>query len=135
MPYQELADTVLLLHFGIVLFVVLGVPIIFLGNRVGWFWVNNLWWRLVHLMTIAIVVLQVWLGRYCSLTLLESSLREKAGQTGYEGSFIEHGVQRVLYVDAPMWVFAVVYTVFALLVAWTWWRFPPRMGRGKKGGA
>lgn len=131
MPYQELADIVLLLHFGIVLFVVLGLPVILLGNRVGWFWVNNLWWRLAHLITIAVVVLQVWLGRYCSLTLLESTLREQAGQDGYERSFIEHWIQRILYFDVSMWVFAVLYTVFALLVIWAWWRFPPRMGRGK----
>ncbi len=135
MLYQLFADMILLLHFGIVLFVVLGLPIILLGNRVGWFWVNNRWWRLAHLMTIAVVVLQAWLGRYCSLTTFESTLRAQAGQVGYERSFIEHWVQRILYVDAPMWVFTVVYTVFALLVAWAWWRFPPRMGRGKKGGA
>jgi len=131
LPYQPLADIVLLLHFGIVIFVVLGLPIILIGNRVGWRWVNNLWWRLAHLATIGVVVLQAWLGRYCSLTKLESSLREQAGQVGYEQSFIEHWVQRLLYFEAPMWGFAVVYTGFALLVAWAWWRFPPRVGKGK----
>jgi len=132
LPYQTLADTVLVIHFGIVIFVVLGLPIILVGNRVGWRWVNNLWWRLAHLATIGVVVLQAWLGRYCSLTKLESSLREQAGQVGYERSFIEHWVQRLLYFDAPMWGFAVVYTGFALLVAWAWWCFPPRaVGKGK----
>jgi len=111
--------------------VVLGLPVILVGNRVGWRWVNNLWWRLTHLSTIVVVVLQAWLGRYCSLTKLESSLREEAGQIGYERSFIEYWVQRLLYFDAPMWVFTVVYTGFALLVGWAWWRFPPRLGKGK----
>ena len=131
MPYQALADTVLLIHFGIVIFVVLGLPAILIGNRSGWRWVNSLWWRLAHLATIVIVVLQAWLGRYCSLTKLETYLREQAGQGGYERSFIEHWVQRILYVDAPMWLFAVVYSGFALLVGWAWWRFPPRLGKGK----
>jgi hypothetical protein len=133
LPYQALADTVLLIHFGIVIFVVLGLPAILIGNRSGWRWVNSLWWRLAHLVTIVIVVLQAWLGRYCSLTKLETFLREQTGQGGYERSFIEHWVQRILYVDAPMWLFAVVYTGFALLVGWAWWRFPPRLGRGRNG--
>ncbi|MFO7766509.1 MAG: DUF2784 domain-containing protein [Pelovirga sp.] len=135
MSYQTLADIVLLLHLGVVLFVVLGLPMILVGNKVGWHWVNNLWWRLAHLATIVIVVLQAWLGRYCSLTMLESSLREEAGEVGYQRRFIEHWVQRVLYIDAPMWFFAVVYTGFALLVGWAWWRFPARLGRGKNRGA
>ncbi|MBD1399946.1 DUF2784 domain-containing protein [Pelovirga terrestris] len=131
MPYQALADTVLLLHFGIVIFVVLGLPAVLVGNRNGWRWVNSLWWRLAHLGTIVIVVLQAWLGRYCSLTRLESFLREQAGQVGYQRSFIEHWVQHLLYFDAPIWGFAVVYTGFALLVGWAWWRFPPRLGKDK----
>lgn len=135
MPYQTLADTVLLLHFGVVIFVVLGLPVILVGNRFGWPWVNNLWWRLAHLGTIVVVVLQAWLGRYCSLTQLESSLREQAGQVGYERSFIEHWVQRILYFDVPMWGFTLAYTVFALLVVWAWWRFPPRVGKGKNSAA
>ncbi|MFN3913854.1 MAG: DUF2784 domain-containing protein [Aquabacterium sp.] len=69
---------------------------------------------------------QAWLGQYCFLTHWESSLRIKAGQTGYEVSFIEHWVQRVLYFDAPLWVFACLYSVFGALVAWAWWRYPPR---------
>lgn len=126
MPYQFLADTILLLHFGIVLFVILGLPVILAGNRFGWSWVNSLWWRLAHLAAIGVVILQAWLGQYCALTEIESTLRQHAGQTGYERSFIEHWVQRVLYYEMPMGVFTVVYTCFGLLVAWAWWRFPPR---------
>jgi len=32
----------------------------------------------------------------------------------------------VLYFDAPLWVFACLYSVFGALVAWAWWRYPPR---------
>ncbi len=128
LPYQALADAILLFHLTIVLFVILGLPVIVLGNKAGWRWVNSLPWRIAHLLAIAIVVLQAWLGQYCALTMLESYLRKQAGQTGYETSFIEYWVQRILYYDAPLWIFAVVYTGFALLVAWAWWRYPP--GRG-----
>lgn len=128
MPYQALADAVLLLHFGIVLFVVLGLPAIIIGNKAGWSWANNLWWRLAHLVAIGVVALQAWLGQYCPLTILESSLREQAGRSGYAASFIEHWVQRVLYYQAPLWVFAIIYTAFGLLVVWAWWRYPPQKG-------
>lgn len=129
MPYQLLADAVLLLHLGIVLFVVLGLPAILLGNRLGWAWVNRLGWRLLHLLAIGVVALQAWLGRYCPLTILESWLREQAGQAAYAGSFMQHWIERLLYHEAPLWVFAVLYTLFALAVLWAWWRHPPRTDR------
>jgi hypothetical protein len=128
-PYQALANAVLVLHFAIVIFVVLGLPAILVGNRRGWSWANDLWWRSAHLLAIAIVVLQSWLGQYCGLTVLESSLRERVGQTGYERSFIEHWVQELLYYEGPLWVFALVYTVFGACVGWAWWRHPPRLRR------
>jgi hypothetical protein len=126
MPYQLLADVVLLTHVAVVLFVVLGLPAIVVGNRLGWHWSNWPVWRYLHLAAIAVVVAQAWLGQYCFLTHWETHLRIKAGQTGYEVSFIEHWVQRVLYFDAPLWVFACLYSMFGALVAWAWWRYPPR---------
>lgn len=50
--------------------------------------------------------------------MLESSLRTNAGQVGYERSFIEYWVQRLLYNEGPLWVFALAYTVFDAVVAW-----------------
>lgn len=129
--YQTFADAVLLLHFGFVLFVVLGLPLIVIGGKAGWSWTNAFRWRLAHLLAIGVVALQAWLGRYCPLTILESWLREQAGQAAYSASFVEHWVQRVLYYEAPLWVFAVAYTVFGILVAWAWWRYPPLLRRGK----
>ncbi len=125
LPYQAFADAVLIGHFSIVLFVVLGLPAIVLGNQLGWRWVNRRGWRLAHLVAIATVALQAWLGRYCPLTLWENALREKAGQAPYQSSFIQHWVGQIVYHDAPLWVFALLYTGFALMVAWAWWRYPP----------
>jgi hypothetical protein len=125
LSYQALADAVLVLHFGIVLFVVLGLPAILIGNRLGWVWVNRLGWRAAHLAAIGVVILQAWLGQSCVLTDLESSLRIQAGQAGYRDSFIAYWLQRVLYYQAPMWVVALAYAAFGLLVAWAWWRYPP----------
>lgn len=124
--YQWLADAVLVLHFGVVLFVVGGLACILAGNLRAWRWVNGGWFRAAHLAAIGFVVVQAWLGQTCPLTTLESWLRRQAGGTGYTQSFVEHWVQRVMYHDAPAWVFGLAYTAFGLVVAWAWWRFPPR---------
>ena len=126
MSYEVLADAVLVLHFGIVAFIVGGLAIVVLGNRLGWRWVNDWWFRLVHLGAIVFVVAQTWLGQLCPLTILESWLRAQAGESGYGTSFIEHWIQSLIFYDAPFWVFTVAYTAFGLLVAAAWWYFPPR---------
>lgn len=126
LTYPLLADAVLLLHFAVVVFVVGGLVAVLVGNLRGWAWVNTLAFRLAHLAAIGFVVVQAWLGKLCPLTVLEGWLREQGGQQAYAASFIEHWVQRVLYHDAPFWVFTLVYTAFGLLVIGAWFLFPPR---------
>ncbi len=123
--WQWLADLVLAVHVAIVLFVILGVVLIVLGNVWGWRWVNRLWFRLAHLATILVVVAEAWLGLVCPLTTLEMWLREQAGSRIYAGSFIQYWLQRLLYYQAPDWVFILLYSLFALLVLAVWWRYPP----------
>lgn len=129
LPYGPLADAVLALHVGVVLFVVGGFGLIVLGNVRGWRWVNALRFRIVHLAAIGIVVTEAWFGVACPLTALETWLRTRAQATTYTGGFIEHWLSRLLYHDAPAWVFTAAYSLFALAVAAAWWRFPPRRSR------
>lgn len=124
--YPLLADLVLTLHVGVVVFVVGGLVLVVAGNLRGWRWVNALWFRLAHLGAIGFVVAQSWLGLICPLTTLEMWLRAKAHGMTYSGSFIEHWLQRVLFYEAPWWVFAIGYTLFGLLVLASWVCFPPR---------
>jgi len=126
LPYQLFADAVLALHFTLVAFVVSGLVLILVGNLRGWRWVNGWWFRIAHLAAIGVVVAQAWLGATCPLTTLEMWLRAQAGLGTYRESFIEHWLQRLIYYEAPLWVFTGVYTLFGLLVAATWWRFPPK---------
>lgn len=127
-PYRLLAELVLALHVAIVAFVVGGLVVVIAGNLLRWQWVNAWWFRLTHLGAIGIVVAESWLGIVCPLTSLEVWLRAQARQGTYTGGFIEHWLQRVLYYDAPAWVFTAVYSLFGLGVLATWWFFPPRRG-------
>ncbi len=126
--FRLLADAVLVLHVALVLFVVAGLAVIVVGNRLRWDWVNRPSFRLAHLATIVVVAAQAWLGVVCPLTTLEMGLRVRAGAATYEGSFIAHWLHALLYWEAPPWVFVVAYSTFALAVLAVWWRFPPRTG-------
>ena len=123
--FQLLANGVLALHLAVVLFVVGGLLVVIAGNLRRWHWVNALWFRLAHLAAIAFVVAQAWLGQVCPLTTLEMWLRARGGVSTYGGGFIEYWMQRLLYYDAPDWVFVAVYSLFGLLVLASWFYYPP----------
>ncbi|MEE4280509.1 MAG: DUF2784 domain-containing protein [Pseudomonadales bacterium] len=120
-----LADLILLLHAGIVAFVLLGQLAILVGWFRHWRWVRWFWLRLLHLGTIVFVIIQTWLGQLCPLTIWEQQLRTAAGEHMYAQSFIEYWLSRVLFYDLPWWVFVTAYTLFGALVLVTWWRLPP----------
>lgn len=124
--YRLLADAVLVLHTAVVVFVVGGLVVIIVGNFRNWRWVNAFRFRIAHLTAVVIVVAQAWLGAICPLTTIEMWLRVRAGEAAYEGGFIAHWLQRLLYYEAASWVFALAYTLFGLLVVISWRYFPPR---------
>ncbi len=121
-----LADLVLVVHVGIVAFVVLGQLLFVLGGVLQWAWVRSLWVRLAHLLLLMFVIVQSWMGATCPLTIWEHLLRRQAGQTAYGESFIEHWLSRLIFFSAPAWVFVVAYSLFGVLVLLTWWWIPPR---------
>ncbi len=127
--YQLLADTVLILHFAVVLFVIGGLVLILIGNRFMWPWVNKLWFRVAHLASITVVVTETWLGLTCPLTTLESLFRIKTGSLIYGESFIEYWLHYLIFYEAPPWIFMVTYTVFGILVVAVWWHFPPKLSK------
>lgn len=87
MTYRTLADLVLVVHLGFVLFVVLGGLVVVKWPRVAWLHVPAAIWG----------VLIEYSGWICPLTPLENSLRVRGGVAGYSGGFIEHYIQPVLY--------------------------------------
>lgn len=121
-----LADALLTLHVGVVLFVVGLLPLILLGGVLGWRWVHSFGLRLTHLALMVFIAAQAWLGQLCPLTIWEQDLRRRAGETAYRESFIEHWLSRLLYWEAPWWAFVAAYTGFAVLVAAAWRWVRPR---------
>jgi hypothetical protein len=120
-----LADLVVVVHAGYVLFVVVGLLATLLGAWRGWPWVRNRTFRYVHLAMIGVVVAESWVGITCPLTIWEQWLRQQAGEATYRGDFIANVVHELLFIDAPAWVFTITYTLFGLLVVLTFVLVPP----------
>jgi hypothetical protein len=118
--YGLLADTILVIHFAFVVFVVFGFFLILLGLLVGWSWVHNRKFRIAHLAAIGFVVLQGWLGKLCPLTVWENQFRRLAGQSSYTQTFVEHWLHELLFYDAAPWIFTTIYTCFGVLVVLVW---------------
>ena len=114
--YHNLANAVLLVHILFVAFVIFGLVFTLWGGYRHWAWIKNTWFRTIHLACIGVVVAQAWAGIICPLTTLEMWLREKAGEANYAGGFIQYWLQRILFFDAPLWVFTLVYSLIAVLV-------------------
>jgi Protein of Unknown function (DUF2784) len=121
-----LADLILLFHFSYVLFVVLGLGVIWIGFFLGWAFVRNFWFRLAHLLAIGYVVAESFGGVICPLTLWENELRVKAGGGVYLGTFMEHWVHQIMYYDASPETFTAIYFIFFGAVLLSLWVVKPQ---------
>lgn len=121
-----LADAILILHTGIVFFIIGGLIFIWVGYFRGWEFIRNPWFRLSHLLAIGFVSVQTLLGAHCPLTIWENYLRTKGGAlTQYEGTFIGHWLEKFLFYDLALQTFAVIYAGFFLFVIFTWFWVKP----------
>ena len=123
--YLFVADLVLFSHLLFVTFVVFGLILVLIGSVLAWSWVRNRLFRMLHLLAIGVVTIQAWFGIICPLTTLENWLREQAGDVTYGGTFVSHWMQKLLYYQAPDWVFMVGYSAFGALVAASWYFVRP----------
>jgi hypothetical protein len=130
--YLVLADALLVLHFRFVAFVVIGFVLIWIGWWRRWTWVRNLPFRMLHLAAVGVVAAESLLGYVCPLTTWEDRLRLLAGdERRYVGSFVQHWLHRLMFFDAEERIFTMVYIVFFLLVALSYWVVrPQRRARG-----
>jgi len=122
-----IADVVLIVHFLIAAFIVSGLVLVWIGGPLGWGWVRNPWFRYVHLAAIGFVALEALLGVMCPLTVLEDMLRGSMPLDSFAGRW----VHRLLYYQAPEWVFTAAYVAWTLATLLTLRWVPPRRARGK----
>jgi len=110
--YGVLADLVLVAHLTFILFVLAGGLLALRWKRALWF----------HLPAAVWGVLIEVAGWICPLTPLENWLRSRAGEHGYEGTFVENYLLPVVYPegltrDVQLVLGGVVLTVNAIVYA------------------
>ena len=87
MAYRAAADAILVSHLAFVLFVVFGALLLLRWPRLAW----------LHIPAVVWAAFIEFSGTICPLTPLEVALRQRAGQAGYGGGFIDHYVVSLLY--------------------------------------
>ena len=117
-----LGQLILSVHLAVIAFNIAGLVVIPLGAALGWRWVRIFWWRLAHLLSLAVVAGQAALGRACFLTDWQDGLTGG----GAHDPLIMRWVNSVIYWPLPMWAFTAGYpAVFGYVIA-LWVFVPPR---------
>lgn len=124
-----MADTILVVHFLIAAFIVLGLVAVWIGAALGWPWVRNPWFRWLHLGAIAFVAAEAVLGIACPLTVWEDMLRGGRSLDGGAESFVARWVRWLLFYEAPEWVFTACYIAWTAATLVTLRLIPPRPKR------
>lgn len=133
MPWPRiLADLIVVIHAAFVMFVVLGLAAILAGMALRWEWVRNPAFRIAHLSAIGFVVAEALTGVACPLTVWEDRLRRMSGQAGYAGDFLGYWAHRLIFFDAPSWVFTLIYCLFGGAVLATFLFAPPHRRRRRE---
>jgi hypothetical protein len=123
MNYRLLADAVLVVHLCFVVFVALGGVAVLKWPRLMWLHVPAALWG-------AMIEFGGWI---CPLTPLENSLRERGGQAGYSGGFIDHYITAAIYPDgltrSMQIALGIGVVAINAYVYWTIWRKRARSAR------
>lgn len=120
MLFRVLADGVLVVHLAFVLFVALGGFLVLRWPSVAWPHVPAACWGTYIEFS----------GRICPLTPLENTFRERGGEAGYSGGFIDHYITALIYPDgltrtAQMVIGTAVVVLNVGLYAWAYWKRKP----------
>ncbi len=100
-----LADLVVVLHLGFILFAIGGGFLALRWPRAAWF----------HIPVLAWAALIEFMGWVCPLTPLENWLGAQGGRAGYERGFIEHYLVPIVY--PPGLTLEVQWALAVLLLA------------------
>jgi hypothetical protein len=117
MWHSWLADLILCLHAGFVLFVIFGGLLVLRWRWIAW----------LHLPAAAWGATVEFSGWVCPLTPLENWLRQQAGETGYRSDFVDYYLLPVLYPDdltrdVQLMLGTAVLAINVSVYGWLWRR-------------
>jgi len=132
-PYLFLADGILLIHFALVVFVVLGFIFIWIGHLAKWKFVRNAKFRICHTLVMGIVLCESLFGIICPLTEWENALRIKGGEgLAYATGFVQKWIQKIMFYDFSETTFLILYLLFFAFILVTFWLIPPDLKKNAK---
>ena len=105
-PYQLLADLVVLVHVAFVVFAVLGGLLAARWRRLVW----------IHLPAVIWAVIVEFFGWVCPLTPLENWLRQRGGERGYGADFIARYILPALYPEELTREVQIALGAFVILI-------------------
>ncbi len=105
MLYRVGADAVMLLHFGFIVFVAAGAVL-------TWWWPKLMW---AHLPALVWGVGTVTIGFPCPLTSAEKTLQTLGRGEGYDGGFVDHYIEDVVYPDEYTFVLRFMVVVIVVI--------------------
>jgi len=117
MLFRFLADLVLVIHLGFILFAVFGVFLVLKWRVVAWIQVPTFLWA----------VLIEFANWVCPLTPLENWLRTKGGGLPYPTTFVEHYILPLIYPafltrNLQIFLGFLVLSINLGLYGWVIWR-------------
>jgi hypothetical protein len=112
MLYRQLADVVMLVHFGFILFVAI-------GGILAWRWRKLI---ALHLASVVWGIGIILIGYECPLTPLERYFRRRGGEEGYEEGwgFVDAYIEGVIY---PEEYTSLLRALAAALIAIGWFGY------------
>ncbi len=119
MQYRIFADLVLVTHFLYILFALFGALLVIKYRWLAWLQIPAFIWAATVNVSHTV----------CPLTRLEVSLRKFAGDTPYQGDFIEHYLMPVIY-PGPMTQGFIIGSAVAIVLgniaiyAWIYYKIP-----------
>ena len=106
MIYSFLTNSVIVIHFLFIFFVVFGGFFVFKWKKIKW----------IHVPVFIYGTLIEWFGWICPLTYLEVWLLGKTDMTGYGSGFIDHYIVPLIYPENLTQCHHIILGVFVLVL-------------------
>ena len=110
--YAAAIILVLALHLGFILWVVFGALLTRGRPALGWIHIASFVWGLL-------IEILPWT---CPLTFAESWLEQRAGLAPYQGGFLLHYLDALVYPNLPAWLLTVAAGVVVAVNVAVYWR-------------